>query len=71
MSPRARGELALRYLTIAELPPASAPTRPRASGTEPQFIDHVIVRGTTARDTTVVAVDGLSDHNFVRATITG
>nr|WP_245720922.1 endonuclease/exonuclease/phosphatase family protein [Nocardia pseudovaccinii] len=57
--------------TIAELPPASAPTRPRTSGTKSQFIDHVIVRGTRVQDASVVAVDGLSDHNFVRATITG
>ncbi|MEV6339530.1 endonuclease/exonuclease/phosphatase family protein [Nocardia vinacea] len=57
--------------TMADLPPACAPTRPRTSGTKSQFIDHVIVRGTTVRDATVLAVDGRSDHNFVRATITG
>ncbi|WP_433601731.1 endonuclease/exonuclease/phosphatase family protein [Nocardia sp. CA-135953] len=57
--------------TIADLPPGSAPTRPRTSGTKSQSIDHVIVRGTRVQDASVVAVDGLSDHNFVRATITG
>ncbi|WP_062984476.1 endonuclease/exonuclease/phosphatase family protein [Nocardia anaemiae] len=57
--------------TVAELPSASAPTRPRTSGTKSQFIDHVIVRGSTVRDVAVVVVDGLSDHNFIRATITG
>ncbi|WP_433683227.1 endonuclease/exonuclease/phosphatase family protein [Nocardia sp. CA-119907] len=56
---------------IADLPADSVPTRPRTSGTKSQFIDHVVVRGATVTDAAVVAVDGLSDHNFVRATITG
>ncbi|WP_433759394.1 endonuclease/exonuclease/phosphatase family protein [Nocardia sp. CA-135398] len=57
--------------TVADPPPDSAPTRPRTSGAKSQFIDHVIVHGTTVREVAVVLVDGLSDHNFIRATITG
>jgi endonuclease/exonuclease/phosphatase family metal-dependent hydrolase len=51
---------------VADLPPDAQPTRPSAAG---QWIDHVVVRGAAACDATVEAVDGLSDHNLVRANI--
>jgi len=52
---------------VADLPPDALPTRPSTS----RWIDHVVVRGTVACDATVEDVGGLSDHNLVRATVTG
>ena len=46
----------------------SLPTRP---GSSRGFIDHVVVRGTTASPAAVEDSGGLSDHNIVHATITG
>ncbi|WP_054811889.1 endonuclease/exonuclease/phosphatase family protein [Nocardia arizonensis] len=55
--------------TVAPLP-ADPPTRPRGSGTRSQFIDQVVTLGATATDVAVEDVEGLSDHNLVRADIT-
>ncbi|MFX0575416.1 endonuclease/exonuclease/phosphatase family protein [Nocardia nepalensis] len=55
---------------IVDLPADSLPTLPRTSGTKSQFIDHVVVHGATVQDAAVLAVGGLSDHNYLRATIT-
>ncbi|WP_330184199.1 endonuclease/exonuclease/phosphatase family protein [Nocardia sp. NBC_01503] len=58
------------HYTVAELPVDAIATRPRGSDAEKsQFIDHVVTRGITARDTAVEDVAGVSDHNLVRATI--
>ncbi len=56
---------------VAAIPhEASLPTRPRpASSEKSQTIDHLFVRGGVAREVEVLAVDGLSDHNAVRARI--
>jgi endonuclease/exonuclease/phosphatase family metal-dependent hydrolase len=50
---------------VADLPPDALPTRP---GSRSTHIDHVVVRGAVAA-ATVEAVDHLSDHNLVRATV--
>lgn len=54
--------------TVSEVPEA-IPTRPRTQGSKSQYIDHVVVRGITLRDTVVEDVAGVSDHNLVRAII--
>ncbi len=56
--------------TVAGLSPGALPTRPRSSGAKSQYIDHVVVRDATVHEVTVEDVDGLSDHNLVRAAIT-
>ncbi|MER6173631.1 endonuclease/exonuclease/phosphatase family protein [Streptosporangium sp. NPDC001681] len=56
--------------TIADLPPDALPTRPRTSGTKPQRIDHVVVRGGEVSGAVVEDADGLSDHNLLHARVT-
>ncbi|WP_194814744.1 endonuclease/exonuclease/phosphatase family protein [Nocardia sp. XZ_19_385] len=56
--------------TVAQLPPDSAPTRPRTASTKSQFIDHVVVRDATVTDAAVHPAPGLSDHNLLSATLT-
>ena len=53
--------------TVADLPPDDPPTRP---GSTSLRIDHVVVRGAVVVGAAVEDVDGLSDHNLVRANIT-
>lgn len=55
--------------TIADLAPDSVPTRPRISDTKSQFIDHVIARGAVVENAAVENVAGISDHNYVHATV--
>jgi endonuclease/exonuclease/phosphatase (EEP) superfamily protein YafD len=45
------------------------PTRPRTTGSKSEAIDHVIVRGGTPVDATVLDVGGISDHNLVVARV--
>jgi endonuclease/exonuclease/phosphatase family metal-dependent hydrolase len=52
---------------VADLPPDALPTRPGTS----RWIDHVVVRDAVVGAAVVEDVGGLSDHNLVRATITG
>jgi len=54
---------------VADLPPDALPTRPATSGPGGLRIDHVAARGADIKGVTVEAVDGLSDHNLVRADI--
>ncbi|WP_067826222.1 endonuclease/exonuclease/phosphatase family protein [Nocardia inohanensis] len=54
--------------TVAEVSEA-IPTRPRTGDSKSQYIDHVVVRGISVRDTVVEDVAGVSDHNLVRATV--
>ncbi|MGW2256251.1 endonuclease/exonuclease/phosphatase family protein [Kitasatospora sp. NPDC001660] len=55
---------------VADLPPDAVPTRPHTSGSAPEWIDHVVVRGTgVVGSAAVESMDGLSDHNLVRACI--
>lgn len=54
--------------TVSDVP-EGIPTRPRTGGSKSQYIDHVVVRGITVRDTVVEDVAGVSDHNLVRAVI--
>lgn len=56
--------------TVADPSPDALPTRPRSSGAKSQYIDHIAVRGATVHEVTVEDVEGLSDHNLVRAAIT-
>jgi endonuclease/exonuclease/phosphatase family metal-dependent hydrolase len=54
----------------APLPADAMPTRPRSTPDgKDQHIDHVFVRGATARDAHVIGCRGLSDHNLVIATV--
>ncbi|WP_433152639.1 endonuclease/exonuclease/phosphatase family protein [Actinomadura nitritigenes] len=55
---------------VVDLPPEALPTRPRTSSSEPQWIDHVVVRGGRNSSAAVEDVGGLSDHNLLRASIT-
>ncbi|GAA0281115.1 hypothetical protein GCM10009527_091850 [Actinomadura nitritigenes] len=55
---------------VVDLPPEALPTRPRTSSSEPQWIDHVVVRGGRNSSAAVEDVGGLSDHNLLRANIT-
>ncbi|MFI1062154.1 MULTISPECIES: endonuclease/exonuclease/phosphatase family protein [Streptomyces] len=55
---------------VADLPPDGLPTRPRTSGSKSQWIDHVVVRGAVVSNAAVERMEGLSDHNLVRATVT-
>jgi endonuclease/exonuclease/phosphatase family metal-dependent hydrolase len=55
---------------VADLPAAGLPTRPGPPGSEPQWIDHVAVRGAGISGAAVDGAAGLSDHNLVRADIT-
>ena len=55
--------------TVADLPPNAPATRPHTSGGESQWIDHVVVRGAGVSDAAVESMDGLSDHNLVRASL--
>jgi endonuclease/exonuclease/phosphatase family metal-dependent hydrolase len=55
--------------SVVELPPDSLPTREHTSTAWSQWIDHVVVRGARAESVAVESVNGLSDHNLVRATI--
>jgi len=52
---------------VAGHPPNALPTRPGSASTS---IDHVVVRGAEVGGAVVEDVDGLSDHNLVRATVT-
>ncbi|GAA3784929.1 endonuclease/exonuclease/phosphatase family protein [Streptomyces phyllanthi] len=56
--------------TVVDPPPGGLPTRPRASGTGSQHIDHVAVRGAAVSDAVVEDAGGLSDHNLLRVTLT-
>lgn len=54
--------------TVAALPEDGPPTRPRPEHEiKGQFIDHVVARGARVTEAAVDTVDGLSDHNLVRA----
>lgn len=54
----------------AALPADAMPTRPRSKPDgKDQHIDHVFVRGATARDAHVIDCRGLSDHNLVITTV--
>ncbi|KAA2267127.1 endonuclease/exonuclease/phosphatase family protein [Solihabitans fulvus] len=55
--------------TVADLPVDGLPTRPGTSSSKSQRIDHVVVWGTGVDGAAVEDVDGLSDHNIVRATV--
>ncbi|MEU8548176.1 endonuclease/exonuclease/phosphatase family protein [Streptomyces roseoverticillatus] len=55
---------------VADLPSDALPTRPHPSGSASPWIDHVVVRGAGVSSAAVESMDGLSDHNLVRATIT-
>ena len=56
---------------VEEFPPGTLPTRPGEPGSKPLRIDHVAARGADISNAAVEEVDGLSDHNLVRANITG
>ncbi|PSJ30672.1 hypothetical protein B7P34_01345 [Streptosporangium nondiastaticum] len=58
--------------TVADLPSDSPPTRPHTSGSgsASEWIDHVVVQGAGLSSAAVETMDGLSDHNLVRATVT-
>ncbi|WP_091450003.1 endonuclease/exonuclease/phosphatase family protein [Actinokineospora iranica] len=55
--------------TAAEPAPDALPTRPSATESRPQRIDHVVARGMVADSAVVEDADGLSDHNLVRAAV--
>lgn len=56
--------------TVAELPPDAPRTRPDGRNPGSQHIDHVVVHGGDVHDVMVEDVDGLSDHNLLRANVT-
>ncbi|WP_406277581.1 hypothetical protein [Embleya sp. NBC_00896] len=53
-----------------ELPPDAPPTRPAGRSAGSQHIDHVAVPGGDVDGVVVEDVDGLSDHNLLRANVT-
>lgn len=56
---------------VADTGPDALPTRPRrdTSGGKPPAIDHILARGHALTDAVVVDVEGMSDHNLVRARV--
>ncbi|MBF6301728.1 endonuclease/exonuclease/phosphatase family protein [Nocardia amamiensis] len=54
---------------VAECVAGALPTRPRASGSKSQYIDHVVVHGATVTPASVDDVGGVSDHNLVSAAV--
>lgn len=56
---------------VEDFPPGTLPTRPGEPRAKPLRIDHVAARDAGISNATVEEVDGLSDHNLVRANITG
>jgi endonuclease/exonuclease/phosphatase family metal-dependent hydrolase len=56
---------------VAAPAPGGLPTRPGPAGGERLFIDHLAVRGARAAGVTVEDAGGLSDHNLVRAHVSG
>ncbi|WP_205354144.1 endonuclease/exonuclease/phosphatase family protein [Embleya scabrispora] len=55
--------------SIAALPSGALPTRPAGPSSAPRHIDHVAVHGADIDEAVVEDVDGLSDHNLLRATV--
>lgn len=56
--------------TVAGLPSEPLPTRPHTSGSASEWIGHVVVQGAGLSSAAAETMDGLSDHNLVRATVT-
>lgn len=54
---------------LAVLPPDAPPTRPYSAGIPARTIDHIIVRGGGTSGAQTEDVDGLSDHNLLRADV--
>lgn len=54
---------------VAVPPPDALPTRPSGGGVAAQTIDHIVVRGGGASGVRTEDVDGLSDHNLLRADV--
>ncbi|WP_432969156.1 endonuclease/exonuclease/phosphatase family protein [Dactylosporangium sp. CA-233914] len=51
---------------VARLAPGSPPTRP---GSRSPHIDHVVAHGAAVQDPAVIDMDGLSDHNLLKAVV--